>query len=161
MPPPLRALEHGDLYTVGLITALPLERAAATAMLDEKHEKPFDFTQPRSDANPYTWGRIGEHNVVIAPLAEGKYGTTSAAATASPMLASFPQIRIGTGISRPYRGHDIRLADVAVSQPGGNSGSDIQGLGLTGVCRAKILDVSKYLVKYEQVVAVKCRWHDH
>jgi hypothetical protein len=39
----LKALESRDLYTVRWIAALPLERAAATAMLDEKHGKPLDF----------------------------------------------------------------------------------------------------------------------
>ncbi|KAL4990295.1 purine and uridine phosphorylase [Aspergillus falconensis] len=130
--PPLKALASRDLYAVGWIAALPLERAAATAILDERHEKPLDFDQPYSDTNSYTWGRIGEHNVVIASLAAGKYGTTSAAATALPMLTSFPQIRfgllvgIGAGISRPDKGQDIRLGDVAVSQPRGNSGGVIQ-----------------------------------
>ncbi|KAH8431727.1 5'-methylthioadenosine/S-adenosylhomocysteine nucleosidase family protein [Aspergillus melleus] len=130
--PPLKALESRDLYAVGWIAALPLERAAAVALLDEKHGKPHDFVQPHNDPNSYTWGCIGEHNVVIASLAAGKYGTTSAAATAIPMLASFPQIRIGllvgigAGISRPDKGRDIRLGDVAVSQPRGNSGGVIQ-----------------------------------
>ncbi|KAE8156909.1 Pfs, NACHT and ankyrin domain protein [Aspergillus tamarii] len=130
--PPLKALESRDLYTVGWIAALPLERAAAMAMLDEKHERPVDFVQPHSDTNSYTWGSIGEHNVVIASLAVGKYGTTSAAATALPMLASFPQIRfgllvgIGAAIARPDEGRDIRLGDVVVSQPHGNTGGVIQ-----------------------------------
>src|SRR5436190_4891668 len=91
----LKALESRDLYTVGWIAALPIERAAATAMLDEIHRKPLDFEQPSADTNSYTWGRIGEHNVVITSLASGVYGTTSAATTALPMLSSFPQIRIG------------------------------------------------------------------
>lgn len=130
--PPLKALESRDLYTIGWIAALPLERAAAIAMLDEKHGKPRDFVQPHNDTNSYTWGCIGEHNVVIASLAAGKYGTTSAATTALPMLASFPQIKIGllvgigAGIARPEEGRDIRLGDVAVSQPHGNSGGVIQ-----------------------------------
>lgn len=130
--PPLKALETRDLYTVGWIAALPLERAVAMAMLDEKHEKPLDFVQPHSDTNSYTWGRINDHNVVIASLAAGKYGTISAAASALPMLSSFPQIRIGflvgigAGIARPDHGRDIRLGDIAVSQPHGNSGGVIQ-----------------------------------
>lgn len=130
--PPLKALESPDLYTVGWISALPLERAVATAILDEKHEKPLGFVQPPNDTNSYTWGRIGEHNVVIASLAAGKYGTTSATVTASAILASFPQIRIGllvgigAGIPRPEKGHDIRLGDVVVSQPSGNTGGVIQ-----------------------------------
>ncbi|KAH8797815.1 Pfs, NACHT and ankyrin domain protein [Xylogone sp. PMI_703] len=132
MASPPKALESRDLYTVGWIAALPLERAAATAMLDEKHEKPADFVQPHTDKNSYTWGRIGEHNVVIASLAAGVYGTTSAAATALPMLSSFPQIRIGllvgigAGIARLDQDRDIRLGDIAVSQPHGNGGGVIQ-----------------------------------
>lgn len=125
-------LDSRDLYTVRWITALPLELAAATAMLDEKHEKPLDFKQPRNDTNTYTRGRIGEHNVVIASLAAGVYGTTSAATTASHMLSSSPQIRIGlpvgigAGIAGPEDGRDIRLGNIVVSQPHGNSGGVIQ-----------------------------------
>src|SRR2546423_782093 len=128
----VKILESRNQYIVGWIAALPLERAAATAMLDERHRKPLDFVQPLSDKNSYTWGRIGEHNVVIASLAAGVYGTTSAAATALPMLSSFPHIRvgllvgIGAGIARPDDGRDIRLGDIVVSQPDGRSGGVIQ-----------------------------------
>jgi nucleoside phosphorylase len=127
-----KALEGLDQYTVGWISALPLERAAAIAMLDEQHVKPLDFTQPHTDSNSYTWGRIGVHNVVITSLAAGVYGTTSAATTAMAMLSSFPYIRIGlmvgigAGITRPEQGFDIRLGDIAVSQPDGRSGGVIQ-----------------------------------
>ncbi|EED12084.1 conserved hypothetical protein [Talaromyces stipitatus ATCC 10500] len=130
--PPLKALESCNLYTVGWITALPLERVAATAMLDEEHEQPLDLVQPIHDTNAYSWGRIGEHNVVIASLGAGVYGTISAATTALPMLSTFPQIRIGllvgigAGVARPDEGLDIRLGDVAVSQPHGNNGGVIQ-----------------------------------
>ena len=120
------------MYTVGWIAALPIDRAAATAMLDERHEKPRNFVQHQSDTNSYTWGRMGEHNVVIASLAAGVYGTTSAATTASNLLSSLPQIRIGLlvgiggGIARPDQGRDIRLGDIVVSQPDGASGGVIQ-----------------------------------
>ncbi len=126
------ALESRDQYTVGWIAALPLELAAATAMLDEERKKPFDFEQPSTDHNTYTWGRIGGHNVVIASLAAGVYGTTSAATTALSMLHSFPHIRvglmvgIGAGIARPEHGRDIRLGDVAVCQPDGRTGGVLQ-----------------------------------
>ncbi|GAB1218378.1 hypothetical protein ATERTT37_007632 [Aspergillus terreus] len=129
---PLKALETRDLYTVGWIASLPLERAAATAMLDEKHEKPLDFVQAYNDTNSYTWGNIGEHNVVIASLAAGRYGITSATETALLMLSSFPQIRvgllvgIGAGIAKPDEGRDIRLGDIAVSQPDGSNGGVVQ-----------------------------------
>ncbi|KAF7134067.1 hypothetical protein CNMCM5793_005696 [Aspergillus hiratsukae] len=127
-----KSLKSPDLYTVGWIAALPIELAAATAMLDEEHEKPWNFIQSHQDTNIYTWGRIGEHNVVITSLAAGVYGTISAATTASSMLASFPHIRIGllvgigAGVARPEEGRDIRLGDIAVSQPQGSNGGVIQ-----------------------------------
>ncbi|KAF2135083.1 uncharacterized protein K452DRAFT_261096, partial [Aplosporella prunicola CBS 121167] len=126
----LKALESRDEYTVGWIAALEIERAPAEEILDEEHEKPLDFIQPLTDQNSYTWGRIGEHNVVIASLEAGVYGTTSAAITAGTLLSSFPQVRfgllVGIGGGIPELGADIRLGDVAVSQPTGSSGGVVQ-----------------------------------
>jgi hypothetical protein len=52
-------------YAVRWVYALPIELAAATAMLDEKHQ-----SLPHDDNDPYlyTLSRIGEHNVVLACL---------------------------------------------------------------------------------------------
>jgi len=50
--------------------------AAARAMLDELHGRPQE--QHMSDQNAYHLGRIGQHNIVIACLSAGVYGTTSA-----------------------------------------------------------------------------------
>ncbi|KAL7944309.1 pfs domain-containing protein [Trichoderma barbatum] len=119
-------------YTVGLITALDKELAAATAVLDEEHKKPQNFKKHPNDKNAYTWGQIGEHNVVIASLAAGSYGTVSAATTAMMMISSLPHIRfglmvgIGAGIPRLADGIDIRLGDVVVSQPIGTSPGVVQ-----------------------------------
>ncbi|KAI9371738.1 nucleoside phosphorylase domain-containing protein [Aspergillus egyptiacus] len=127
-----KALESPDLYTIAWISPLPIERAAATAMLDERHNRPGDFVQHPADTNSYTWGKMGDHHVVIASLPAGLYGTTSAAITASNLLSSLPQIRIGLlvgiggGIARPEQGRDIRLGDVVVSQPSGSTGGVIQ-----------------------------------
>jgi nucleoside phosphorylase len=127
-----KSMESPALYTVGWIAALPIERAAATAMLDEEHGEPCNFIQSHHDTNIYTWGCIGEHNVVITSLAAGVYGTISAATTASCMLSSFPNIKIGllvgigAGIARPEEGRDIRLGDIAVSQPHASNGGVIQ-----------------------------------
>jgi len=66
-------------YTVGWVCALPIELTAAQEMLDEEHD---DLPQDSDDANIYTLGRIGEHNVVIACLPAGQTGTNSAAAIA-------------------------------------------------------------------------------
>jgi nucleoside phosphorylase len=128
----LKTLERGELYTVGWIAALPIELAAAVAMLDERHGQPDDFKKPSSDDNSYRWGRIGDHNIVIASLPAGVYGTISAATTAIHMLSSFPNIKvglmvgIGAGIARPNQRRDIRLGDVAVSLPRGQSGGVLQ-----------------------------------
>ncbi|KAF5617860.1 hypothetical protein F25303_13157 [Fusarium sp. NRRL 25303] len=125
-------LESPDLYTIGWIAALPIERAAATALLHDRHDVPHGFDQHRSDTNSYTWGRIGEHNIVIASLPAGVYGTTSAATTASNLIHSLPHIRIGLlvgiggGIARPDEGQDIRLGDIVVSQPDGTTGGVVQ-----------------------------------
>ncbi|KAL6792600.1 hypothetical protein J3E68DRAFT_427967 [Trichoderma sp. SZMC 28012] len=61
---------------------------------------------------------MGEHNIVIASLPAGVYGTTSAATTASGLLTSLSSIRVGLlvgmggGIARRDEDHDIRLGDV-------------------------------------------------
>lgn len=128
----MSALDNSDLYTIGWIAALPIERAAATAMLDERHKTPLGFVQHISDMNSYTWGRMGEHNVVIASLPAGLYGTAVAANTASYLLSSLPHIQIGLlvgiggGIARPEDGRDIRLGDIVVSRPQGATGGVIQ-----------------------------------
>jgi hypothetical protein len=75
---------------------------------------------------------VRDHNVVIASLAPGVYEATSAASIASSLLASLPSIRIGVfvgiggGIARPDEGRDIRLGDIAVSQPDGTTGGVCQ-----------------------------------
>lgn len=126
------AFDSPDSYAVAWIAALSIERAAAEAMLDEEHAAPIGFAGYQTDANVYTWGRVGEHNTAIASLAAGVYGTTSAATTASHLLASLPSIRvvllvgIGGSIAQPDEGHDIRLGDIAVSEPDGTTGGVCQ-----------------------------------
>jgi hypothetical protein len=86
MPP--KRLTRNE-YTVGWICALPIELAAAAEMLDEEHQ---DLPQDSTDTNSYSFGRIGEHNVVVACLPAGQLGTSSAAAVASQMKSRFPSI---------------------------------------------------------------------
>ncbi|GJC77514.1 hypothetical protein ColLi_00352 [Colletotrichum liriopes] len=120
------------MYTIGWITALDKELTAAEAVLDEEHQKPENFRKHPKDTNSYVWGRIGDHNVVIASLAAGKYGAVSAATTAWSMISSLPHLRfglmvgIGAGIPRLADNTDIRLGDVAVSQPTGTSPGVVQ-----------------------------------
>ncbi|KAF4436108.1 Vegetative incompatibility HET-E-1 [Fusarium acutatum] len=58
------ALQHED-YTIGWISALPLQMAAAEIILDHIHPP---LPQHHQDGNTYTLGSIDEHNVVIACL---------------------------------------------------------------------------------------------
>ncbi|KAG5297112.1 pfs domain-containing protein [Histoplasma ohiense] len=126
----MTSLDSPNEYTVGWICALPLERAPAEEMLEEKHASPKGFKQPRTDNNVYTLGRIGGHNIVIASLPAGKYGTSPATGVAMAMLSTFPEIRfglmVGIGAAIPRGDRDIRLGDVAVSSPDGKSGGVVQ-----------------------------------
>ncbi|KAL7782062.1 ankyrin repeat-containing domain protein [Trichoderma afarasin] len=109
-------------YTVGWICALPLERAAAEAMLDCKHGG--------SNSSQYTLGSIGDHNVVIACLPAGLTGTNAAATVAAKLMLQFTSIRfgllVGIGGGVPSRESDIRLGDVVVSQPRNGYGGVVQ-----------------------------------
>ena len=115
-------------YTVGWICAISTEYVAAQAFLDEKHEGP-EYVSP-NDNNDYTLGKVGKHNVVIAVLPDGEYGTSSAASVARDMLHSFPNVRIGLmvgiGGGAPSRKHDIRLGDIVVSAPRDQEGGVFQ-----------------------------------
>ncbi|KAI9853443.1 MAG: hypothetical protein M1813_002220, partial [Trichoglossum hirsutum] len=120
-------LRHEN-YTVGWICAITTEYVAAQAFLDEKHERP-EYVSP-NDKNIYTLGKVGKHNVVIAVLPDGEYGTSSAARLGSDMLHTFPNVRIGLmvgiGGGAPSRKHDIRLGDVVVSAPRNGKGGVFQ-----------------------------------
>ncbi|KAK2593842.1 hypothetical protein QQS21_008457 [Conoideocrella luteorostrata] len=124
-------LDSPDSYAIAWITAFPIERAAAEAMLDEEHAAPSGFTRNETDTNVYTWGRVGEHNIVIVSPA-GVYRITSAATIALGLLASHPSIRfgllvgIGGGIPQLDDDRDIRLGDIVVSQPDGATGGVCQ-----------------------------------
>jgi hypothetical protein len=120
-----RALTH-DAYSVGIICALPLEKAAATATLDEEHPR---LRNAAGDVNEYTLGRVGQHNVVVACLPAGVTGKASAAVVAANMMRSFPikiGLMVGIGGGVPSTGADIRLGDVVVSQPTGMHGGVVQ-----------------------------------
>ncbi|EGX49042.1 hypothetical protein AOL_s00079g263 [Orbilia oligospora ATCC 24927] len=98
-------------YKIGWISALPIEFAAARAVLDEEYEAPEPYTRLRDD-NAYVFGRIGSHNTIIACLPAGRYGTASAAAVASQMYNTFPGIKlslmVGVGGGAPSGRNDIR-----------------------------------------------------
>ena len=109
-------------------------------MLDHEYVQPKSFTKNVNDPNRYSWGRIGEHLVVIASLPAGEYGTTSTAITAQGLRSSLPYIRVGllVGIEAGIPGEkcdvdgtvtvrrDIRLGDVVVSSPDGTNAGVVQ-----------------------------------
>ena len=119
-------MTHED-YTVAWICALPLEAAAAKAMLDKTH---LQLSQSAADDNAYMLGEISGHNIVIACLPSGVYGTASAATVAANMRTTFPSIRfglmVGIGGGVPSTNNDIRLGDVVVSKPTGVLGGVVQ-----------------------------------
>ncbi|KAJ4985398.1 phosphorylase superfamily protein [Stagonosporopsis vannaccii] len=118
-----RQLCHEE-YTVGWVCALPVELAAAKAMLDERHEN------TSSDDNVYCMGSVAGHNVVIVCLPAGRIGTNPASHVATQMRAEFKEIRfglmVGIGGGVPGTEADIRLGDVVVSQPQQTFGGVVQ-----------------------------------
>lgn len=116
-----------DEYNVGWICVLPIEMAVAKLMLDEIHPP---LPMPPNDPNTYILGRVGDHNVVIACLPAGTYGSTTSVALERQVSSSFPAIRfylsVGIGGGIPSSKADIRLGDVVVSQPIGKSGGLIR-----------------------------------
>ncbi|KAJ4248760.1 hypothetical protein NW762_012598 [Fusarium torreyae] len=89
--------------------------SAAEAMLDRIHDP---LPRHGSDINTYTLGSIGAHNVVIACLPKGHFGTNNAATVASNMVRTFESIKHGllVGIGGAIPGFvDVRLGDVVVS----------------------------------------------
>ena len=126
---PSRSTYSNGEYTVGWICAIEPEYLAAQLCLDETH--PCLTCRPSpNDTNTYVLGKISDHNVVIACLPNGSYGTSSAANVATNMLQSFPNVRIGLmvgiGGGAPTLDSDIRLGDIVVSSPGDGKGGVFQ-----------------------------------
>jgi nucleoside phosphorylase len=109
-----RTLSRED-YTVGIICALEFEKEAVEATLDEKHGM---VQRTPGDNNDYAFGKMGEHNVVIACLPASVMSPS--AAVAKVMMCSFPikigfVVGVGDGVWTEV--HDIRLGDLVVSRP--------------------------------------------
>ncbi|KAK3073438.1 hypothetical protein LTR53_005016 [Teratosphaeriaceae sp. CCFEE 6253] len=115
-----------ESYTVGIICALDVEKAAVEGTLDEEHGR---LEQMAGDENSYSVGRLHQHNVVVACLPAGVMGKASAATVAKDMMRSFPikagfMVGIGGGVWSAK--NDVRLGDVVVSQPDGLHGGVVQ-----------------------------------
>jgi nucleoside phosphorylase len=106
-------------YTVGWICAIETEYTAAQTFFDNEHGSPGHLS--RYDTNHYTLGDIKGHNVVMAVLPDGEYGTSSAASVIANLLIGFPNIKVGLmvgiGGGAPTRTDDVRLGDIVVSSP--------------------------------------------
>ena len=115
-----------ESYSIGIICALSIEKAAVDAVLDEEHES---LEKAAGDDNSYTFGKIGKHNVVAACLPAGVMGKVSATAVAKDMMRSFPikagfMVGVGGGVWSEQ--NDVRLGDVVVSEPHGVHGGVVQ-----------------------------------
>jgi nucleoside phosphorylase len=116
-PKPVKEI-LSEKITVAIFCALAEESVAVRLSLDEKMECHLTTIGPRNYI--YSFGRIGDHNIVVARPT--KMGPVSAALCAATVNQQFPNVRfalmvgIGAGIPNlPKR--DIRLGDVAVSIP--------------------------------------------
>ncbi|KAK6503298.1 hypothetical protein TWF481_008325 [Arthrobotrys musiformis] len=115
---------HND-YVIAWISALAIESAAATMMLDEEHD---DLDVAGNDSNTYTLGRIGAHNVVMACANEP--GGVAASTLGSNIMKTFPNVRyilmVGIGGGIPSSKYPVRLGDIVVSEPTGRSPGVVQ-----------------------------------
>ncbi|KFA79048.1 hypothetical protein S40288_08774 [Stachybotrys chartarum IBT 40288] len=102
-------------YTIAWICALPIEMAAACAMLDHVHK---DLPRKINDSNTYVLGSIKCHNIVIACLPSSKYGTNNAANVLTHLVRTFPSVSfglmVGIGGGAPSKA-EIHLGDVVVA----------------------------------------------
>lgn len=120
-------LTHSS-YKIGLICALPhTEQPLLEASLDITHPP---LPTPATNTNIYTLGRIGLHNVAITSIGAGRMGLTAAATMTANMRSTFPAMElglfVGIGGGVVANARDVRLGDVVVSEPDGESGGVVQ-----------------------------------
>lgn len=107
-------------FTIAIICALPLEADAVDGLLDETYDRLGQhYGKQLGDANIYTNGRIGKHNVVLCYLPG--MGKGSAASVVSSLQVSYTGIELtlvvgicGGAPSSPS-GQGIFLGDVIIS----------------------------------------------
>ncbi|KAL4803808.1 hypothetical protein BDV18DRAFT_162817 [Aspergillus unguis] len=106
-------------FLLGWICPLPLEYAAAKAVLDELY-----------DEAEYATGRIHNHDLVITCLPAGQMGTNAAAAATERLRAAFPSLKhavlVGIAGGVPSSKAQVQLGDVVVGQPDGQYGGVVQ-----------------------------------
>ena len=109
-----------DGFEIAIICALPIERNAVEALLDEEYETDgLSYGKAAGDRNAYTTGRLGNQNVVLAYMPG--MGTISATAVAANLCSSFERIKVGIvvgicgGVPTTAGGGEILLGDVIIS----------------------------------------------
>ncbi|KAE8333338.1 nucleoside phosphorylase domain-containing protein [Aspergillus sergii] len=111
----------------GRFCALYKELLAVRILFDCTHES---IPVPPEDSNHYSFGRMGQHDIVAVCLPSGEYGTNSAADAIANMRRSFPAIRfcllVGIGAGVPTAQNGLRLGDVVVSHSTGTHPGVIQ-----------------------------------
>lgn len=115
-----------EAYTVGIVCPLAIDLAAVLLVLDKVHKVPEDFKAPSSDTNQYTFGSLGQHNVVVVGLPSGSSGQLSVTLVVTTLHGSFPKLRnvalveIGSGLPDPApaagAARTPRRGDVVVSE---------------------------------------------
>jgi nucleoside phosphorylase len=109
-----------DDFEIAIICALPIERDAVEALLDDEYETDgFSYGKAGRDKNAYTTGRLGNQNVVLAYVPG--MGTISTAAVVANIGSSFEKIKVGFvvgicgGVPTFSDELEILLGDVIIS----------------------------------------------
>ncbi|OAA52817.1 tetratricopeptide repeat domain-containing protein [Beauveria brongniartii RCEF 3172] len=143
-----------SVYTIAWIAPLPIEAQAAMHMLDARHEGGFPLTH--GDDYVFRAGEMCGYNVVIAQLPR-EYGTGAAAALASQIKKFFPNLwftlLVGVAAGLPSARRDIRLGDVIVAAPEGDTpGLVAYDLGKETTNGFQLLKAGHVLMPTESVV---------
>ncbi|KAL4788759.1 nucleoside phosphorylase domain-containing protein [Aspergillus venezuelensis] len=106
-----------ESITIAIFCALAYETVAVRHTLDKEYSCRLERVGVKKYV--YSFGRIDEHNVVIARPTD--MGTVNAAHCAAAVSQQFPNIRlalmVGIGAGLPSPKHDVRLGDLVVSNP--------------------------------------------
>lgn len=109
-----------DEFEIAIICALPLEADAMEVLFDENYDTLGQiYRKLPGDANSYTTGRIGLHNIVLCYMPG--MGKGSAASVASSLRVSYTGIKLALvvgicgGVPFPSRSTPIVLGDVIIS----------------------------------------------
>ncbi|KAK4221448.1 nucleoside phosphorylase domain-containing protein, partial [Podospora fimiseda] len=104
-------------FGIAIMCALPLEATAVTELFEESWDVMKLDIQP-NDANTYSIGSIGPHNVVLVHLP--RMGKVSSATVAAHLGRSFPSLRLAVMVGIcggiPVGSDDqVLLGDVVIS----------------------------------------------